>query len=276
MARRHDRDQVRGLEYPNFKQMASVRVFKRIHRRNGRRDQAAIRPRHPPLGQQQPASDAHEADLVDTFWLMMFPVILGTGKRLFFDGALPAAFKLTESTIAPNGVIIANYERAGQHRVQLRPNSNSLLELTMKDDLPRRSFIVNGLVTASLLGTGVLVNEERANNLRGREIKLDAKPEPIVMDPARTALIVVDMQSDFGSNCGMFHRAGIDITGIQKAIAPTAAAIASARHAGIGIIYLKMGYRADLSDLGARDSVNRARHMRLGVGKAVKAPDGRD
>ena len=146
----------------------------------------------------------------------------------------------------------------------------------MKIDLPRRSFIVNGLVAASLLGTDVLAKGEHAISLRGREIKLDAKPEAILLDSARTALIVVDMQNDFGSNGGMFHRAGIDITGIQKAIAPTAAAIAAARHAGIGIIYLKMGYRADLSDLGARDSVNRARHMRLGVGKAVKAPDGRD
>src|SRR5215204_1583894 len=52
-------------------------------------------------------------DLVDVFWLMIYPITLGSGKRLFADGANPAAFKLTESTIGSSGVIIANYERAG-------------------------------------------------------------------------------------------------------------------------------------------------------------------
>ena len=52
-------------------------------------------------------------DLVDVFWLMIYPITLGSGKRLFVDGAIPAAFKLTESTIGSSGVIIANYERAG-------------------------------------------------------------------------------------------------------------------------------------------------------------------
>jgi len=52
-------------------------------------------------------------DLVDTFWLMIYPITLGAGKRLFADGTLPAAFKVTESIVAPNGVIVVNYERAG-------------------------------------------------------------------------------------------------------------------------------------------------------------------
>jgi len=56
-------------------------------------------------------------DLVDTFWLMMFPVTLGSGKRLFVDGSIPAAFKLTETLVAPSGVIVVNYERAGEVRV---------------------------------------------------------------------------------------------------------------------------------------------------------------
>ncbi|PYL64721.1 MAG: cysteine hydrolase [Verrucomicrobia bacterium] len=42
------------------------------------------------------------------------------------------------------------------------------------------------------------------------------------------------------------------------------------------IIYLKMGYRADLSDLGAPDSVNRTRHLKFGVGQKIRAPDGRE
>jgi dihydrofolate reductase len=52
-------------------------------------------------------------DLVDTFWLMIYPVTLGGGKRLFADGTIPAAFKVTEGLVTPSGVIVVNYERAG-------------------------------------------------------------------------------------------------------------------------------------------------------------------
>jgi dihydrofolate reductase len=52
-------------------------------------------------------------DLVDVFWLMIYPITLGVGKRLFADGTIPAAFKVTESQVTPNGVIVVNYERAG-------------------------------------------------------------------------------------------------------------------------------------------------------------------
>ena len=52
-------------------------------------------------------------DLIDAFWLMIYPLTLGKGKRLFAAGAIPAAYKMTESTVTPNGVIIVNYERAG-------------------------------------------------------------------------------------------------------------------------------------------------------------------
>lgn len=52
-------------------------------------------------------------DLVDTFWLMIYPITLGGGKRLFAEGTMPAAFKVTESTVSSNGVIVVNYERAG-------------------------------------------------------------------------------------------------------------------------------------------------------------------
>ena len=52
-------------------------------------------------------------DLVDVFWLMIFPITLGAGKRLFADGTIPAAFKVTESIVGSNGVIVVTYERAG-------------------------------------------------------------------------------------------------------------------------------------------------------------------
>jgi dihydrofolate reductase len=75
---------------------------------------------------QQDGSDLHvfgsanllqtlfKNDLVDELQLMIFPITLGTGKRLFTDGTIPAAFKVTESQVSPNGIIIVNYKRAGE------------------------------------------------------------------------------------------------------------------------------------------------------------------
>jgi dihydrofolate reductase len=74
---------------------------------------------------QQPGPDLHvwgsgdllqtllRHDLVDAFWLMIYPLTLGAGKKLFAAGTLPAAFKLTESKVTPKGVIVVNYARAG-------------------------------------------------------------------------------------------------------------------------------------------------------------------
>lgn len=52
-------------------------------------------------------------DLVDALELMIFPITLGPGKRLFADGTIPASFKVTNSQFSPNGIIIASYERDG-------------------------------------------------------------------------------------------------------------------------------------------------------------------
>ncbi|HUQ51849.1 MAG TPA: cysteine hydrolase, partial [Gammaproteobacteria bacterium] len=114
-----------------------------------------------------------------------------------------------------------------------------------------------------------------AQSRTGRRVTIDAKPQPITIDTATTAVIVVDMQNDFGSKGGMFERAGIDISGIRKAVPPTARVLDAARKSGIKVVYLKMAYQPDLSDLGHEDSVNRVRHLALGVGQHVTAPDGR-
>ncbi|TKC08949.1 dihydrofolate reductase family protein [Pedobacter frigoris] len=53
-------------------------------------------------------------DLVDELWLNIHPVLLGKGKKLFDNEAIPAAFELIESVVTPKGVIMANYKRAGQ------------------------------------------------------------------------------------------------------------------------------------------------------------------
>ncbi len=51
-------------------------------------------------------------DLVDMFWLMIYPLTLGTGKRLFAAGSMPMTFQVTESLVTPKGVMVVNYERA--------------------------------------------------------------------------------------------------------------------------------------------------------------------
>ncbi len=87
-------------------------------------------------------------------------------------------------------------------------------------------------------------------------------------------MLVVDMQNDFGSPMGMFDRAGIDISAIQATVEPTARVLAAARAAGMRVVYLKMGFRADLSDAGLPDSPNWRVHSRLGAGDPVDTPDG--
>lgn len=137
-----------------------------------------------------------------------------------------------------------------------------MLELTM------------GFSGLALVGEVGSVFAQETKRTPTRAVMIDAKPKAISIDVAKTAVIVVDMQNDFGSEGGMFQRAGRDISLIQAAVAPTAKVLAAARKAGIKVIYLKMAFRPDLSDAGASDSVNRAIHLKLGLGKTVRAPDG--
>jgi ureidoacrylate peracid hydrolase len=144
--------------------------------------------------------------------------------------------------------------------------------------LSRREMLA-AMAISSVAGVakGSLLNEANVTShiVSSASVTIDAKPGPISIDTSRTVVIVVDMQNDFGSKGGMFDRAGIDIAMIQRAVGPTAKVLAVARKANIKIVYLKMGYRPDLSDLGGPDSVSRTRHLeRMKVGTTVKAPDG--
>ncbi len=53
-------------------------------------------------------------DIVDEFWLRIFPITLGTGKRMFAEGTMPVAFSLQEAKTSSRGVIVASYKRAGE------------------------------------------------------------------------------------------------------------------------------------------------------------------
>jgi ureidoacrylate peracid hydrolase len=104
----------------------------------------------------------------------------------------------------------------------------------------------------------------------------NARPEAFVLDPRRTAVLVIDMQNDFGAPGGMFDAAGIDISGIRAVVPATARVLAAARDAGMPVVYLKMAFRPDLSDAGGPEAPNRIKHAWLRVGETSSAaPDGR-
>jgi len=94
-------------------------------------------------------------------------------------------------------------------------------------------------------------------------VPLAARPEPVVVDLAQTALIVVDMQNAFLSKGGMFDLAGFDLSGAKSAIEVNRDLLTAARAAGVKVIYLQMTYRADLSDAGGPSSPNY--HKELGM-----------
>ncbi len=107
-------------------------------------------------------------------------------------------------------------------------------------------------------------------------VSIEARPRSLKIDPVQTGVIVVDMQNDFGSESGMFARAGIDISAIQAAVAPTARVLDIARRTGMVVVYLKMAFASDLSNAGGADAPNRLLHLRMGVGEPVVAPDGQE
>jgi dihydrofolate reductase len=65
-------------------------------------------------GSSQLVQELLKHDLVDELWLKFIPVLLGSGKKLFGDGVIPVAFKLTDSTVTPSGVIMTRYARNGK------------------------------------------------------------------------------------------------------------------------------------------------------------------
>ena len=105
-------------------------------------------------------------------------------------------------------------------------------------------------------------------------VAVNARPSAITIDLKRAAVIVVDMQNDFGTEGGMFHRAGFDISSIQAVIDPIARLLDNARRLGVRVVYLKMAFESDLSDIGREGSANRDRHLAWGVGQSVHCADG--
>ncbi len=109
-----------------------------------------------------------------------------------------------------------------------------------------------------------------------RVVSIQAQPNPLEIDLQKTAVIVVDMENDCVTKGGIFDRVGIDVTPIQKTVPRIRETLELARKAGLSIVYLKMGYRPDLSDIGSEDSPMGVENRRAHVGDKIRTPDGRE
>ncbi len=85
---------------------------------------------------------------------------------------------------------------------------------------------------------------------------LPARPEPIRLDPAQTALIVVDMQNAYASPGGYIDIAGFDIGGAAACISRVGAALRAARAAGLPVLYFQNGWDPEYRAAGGPGSPN--------------------
>lgn len=94
---------------------------------------------------------------------------------------------------------------------------------------------------------------------------LDAAPEPITLDLARTAVVMIDMQRDFIEPGGFGASLGNDVSLLRRAIAPCRALLAAARAAGLLIIHTREGHRPDLLDAPRAKIERGAPSVRIGA-----------
>jgi biuret amidohydrolase len=100
---------------------------------------------------------------------------------------------------------------------------------------------------------------------------IDAEPEPIAIDLARTALVVIDMQRDFLEPGGFGETLGNDVSLLQKPVAPCKALLECCRARGMLVVHTREGHRPDLSDAPRAKVERGAPSMRIGA----KGPMGR-
>ena len=94
-------------------------------------------------------------------------------------------------------------------------------------------------------------------------LKLNAQPEPVQVELAESAVVVVDMQNAFASKGGLLDIAGLDISGAAAATEATGRVLQAARQAGLPVIYLQMGFKPDLSNSGGPSAPNWHKELAL-------------
>jgi len=101
-----DEESVTGSRWPNSQLLRSVDDVEAVKRTDGS-----------PLkmwGSSVLVQSLMARGLVDELVLMTYPVVLGTGKKLFAEGAEAAAYTLAEGVVTPDGVLLARYEKSGE------------------------------------------------------------------------------------------------------------------------------------------------------------------
>lgn len=93
---------------------------------------------------------------------------------------------------------------------------------------------------------------------------LEARPGPIAIDPARTALILIDMQRDFLEPGGFGETLGNDVGRLAAAVGPCRTVLEAARRAGILVLHTREGHRPDLSDAPPAKVARGAPSLRIG------------
>ena len=96
------------------------------------------------------------------------------------------------------------------------------------------------------------------------EVSLPAEPDAIRFRPARTALLIIDMQRDFLEPGGFGETLGNDVSLLQRAVGPCARALSAAREAGMLVIHTREGHRPDLSDAPPAKVARGAPSKRIG------------
>lgn len=94
-------------------------------------------------------------------------------------------------------------------------------------------------------------------------LRLNAQPDPVEVDLAASAFVVVDMQNAFASKGGMLDIAGVDISGAAAVTQRTAAVLETVRRTGIPVVYLQMGFKPDLSNSGGPSAPNWHKELAL-------------
>jgi nicotinamidase-related amidase len=97
-----------------------------------------------------------------------------------------------------------------------------------------------------------------------RPVTVDALPEPIALDPAKTAVVIIDMQRDFLEKGGFGETLGNDVSLLQRAVAPCKSLLDLARRTGLLVIHTREGHRPDLSDAPRAKVERGAPSMRIG------------
>ena len=92
---------------------------------------------------------------------------------------------------------------------------------------------------------------------------LEAKPAPLEIDLAKSAVVVVDMQNAFASKGGMLDIAGVEISDAARVVQSIKQLLGAARRARVPVVYIQMGYKPDLSNSGGPDSPNFHKELAL-------------